>query len=310
MLEVATEEEHALTEHGSFDYGSVYSSLYAKFPQESRRVDRSELTLVKVDQGSHETSDPAISDVVLRLVTGGTLSHSSVNCGNGRTALSGRKGSFYLAPADAVAEWKGEGRHQLLLIAVPRTRLETLTGIEDCNRDTDPLAPLYGREVCDPALATFMERIWDESKGASPGAPLIIEGLLMTLLGSLVRAAGSAEDMPTSGVAPLEADRLARVVDFVDAHLKDPILIEDLAKEACLSQYHFCRRFRASMNTSPHAFVTARRIEIGRQMLSDGNKTLAEIAFNCGFSSQAHFTTQFKAHIGQPPGAYRARVRG
>ncbi|MEM7670551.1 MAG: AraC family transcriptional regulator [Pseudomonadota bacterium] len=310
MLETATQREHAPAPDGSFDYRSVYSSLYAKFPQESRRVDRSELSLVKVDQGSHETSDPAISDVVLRLVTAGALTHSSVDCGNGRTALSGRKGSFYLAPSDAVAEWKGEGRHQLLLIAVPEARLKTLTGMDDGDGSPDPLASLYGREVCNPALAAFMERLWDESGSTAPGVPLMIEGLLMTLLGSLVRAAGSTEDLAVGGVAPLEADRLARVVDFVDAHLKDPILIEDLARVACLSQYHFCRRFRASMNTSPHAFVTARRVVMGRQMLSDSDQTLAEIAFACGFSSQAHFTTQFKAHIGQPPGAYRASVRG
>ncbi|MEO0763857.1 MAG: AraC family transcriptional regulator, partial [Pseudomonadota bacterium] len=231
-------------------------------------------------------------------------------CGNGRRVLSGRKGSFYLAPSDAVADWKGEGRHQLLLIAVPEARLKTLTGLEDDDGAPDPLASLYGREVCDPALATFMERLWDESGSRAPGVPLMIEGLLMTLLGSLIRAAGSTEDLPAGGVAPLEADRLARVVDFVDAHLEEPILIEDLARVACLSQYHFCRRFRASMNTSPHAFVTARRVVIGRQMLSDSDRTLAEIALACGFSNQAHFTTQFKAHIGQPPGAYRASVRG
>lgn len=310
MLGTATEREHAQSQERSPDYRSVYGNLYAKFPQESRRVDRSRLSLVKVDQGSHETSDPAISDVVLRLVTGGALSHSSVDCGNGRTTLSGRKGSFYLAPADAVADWKGEGRHQLLLIAVPEARLKTLTGMDDGHGATDLLAPLYGREVCDPALANFMERLWDESGSTAPGVPLMVEGLLMTLLASLVRAAGSTEELPVGGVAPLEADRLARVVEFIDAHLGDPILIDDLAKVACLSQYHFCRRFRASMNTSPHAFVTARRVVLGRQMLSDSERTLAEIAFACGFSSQAHFTTQFKAHMGQPPGAYRASVNG
>ncbi|MEM9761675.1 MAG: AraC family transcriptional regulator [Pseudomonadota bacterium] len=310
MLGTETERECAPRSDGAFDYGSVYSSVYAKFPQESRRVDRSELSLVRVDQGSHETSDPAISDVVLRLVTGGTLSHSSVDCGNGRTTLSGRKGSFYLAPPDAVADWKGEGRHQLLLIAVPEVRLKALTGMNDGDVATDPLASLYGREVCDPALANLMERLWNESGAEAPGAPLLIEGLLMTLLGSLIRTAETNEDPPVGGVAPLEADRLSRVVDFIDAHLGAPLLIEDLARVACLSQYHFCRRFRASMNTSPHAFVTARRVVISRQMLSESDRTLTEIALACGFSSQAHFTTQFKAHIGQPPGAYRASVRG
>ncbi|MEO1315779.1 MAG: AraC family transcriptional regulator [Pseudomonadota bacterium] len=310
MFGTAAQREHARSQNGPFDYGSVYGSVYAKFPQESRRADKSELSLVRVDQGSHETSDPAISDVVLRLVTGGTLSHSSVDCGNGRTTLSGRKGSFYLAPSNAVAEWKGEGRHQLLLIAVPEMRLKTLTGMNEGDVAADPLASLYGREVCNPALASLMERLWNESGAAAPEAPLVIEGLLMMLLGSLIRTAGSADSPPAGGVAPLEADRLSRVVDFIDAHLGDSLLIEDLARVACLSQYHFCRRFRASMNTSPHAFVTARRVVVSRQMLSDSDRTLTEIALACGFSNQAHFTTQFKAHIGQPPGAYRASIRG
>ena len=80
-----------------------------------------------------------------------------------------------------------------------------------------------------------------------------------------------------------------------------------LAEQAGLSPYHFLRLFKAATGMTPHRFVSARRVARCRDLLSDPSKSLAQIAYQCGYSSQSHMTTQFGRAMGMTPGAYRAK---
>jgi AraC family transcriptional regulator len=51
--------------------------------------------------------------------------------------------------------------------------------------------------------------------------------------------------------------------------------------------------------------VLQRRLERAKSMLRDNSHSIAEIAILCGFASQAHFHTTFKARTGVTPRAYR-----
>ena len=42
---------------------------------------------------------------------------------------------------------------------------------------------------------------------------------------------------------------------------------------------------------------------------ASGEQSIAEIASDAGYSSQAHFTRAFRRHTGVPPGTYRALIR-
>ena len=60
---------------------------------------------------------------------------------------------------------------------------------------------------------------------------------------------------------------------------------------------------------APHRYVTDRRIEKAMFWISEGRRPLAEIAYLCGFSSQASFTKWFGRIVGATPRAYRAGYR-
>ncbi|MEM6422287.1 MAG: AraC family transcriptional regulator, partial [Pseudomonadota bacterium] len=155
----------------------------------------------------------------------------------------------------------------------------------------------------------FLEGIWRETATGGRGAALMADGLFMTLLGTLDRLAGDEERPRSKGEsASLDAARLARVTEYIEANLDRTIVIRELADIASLSAFHFSRCFRAATNTSPHRFVTARRIEASKRMLADPAIPLAQIAFACGFSNQSHFTKTFKEHVGATPGAYRTQA--
>jgi AraC family transcriptional regulator len=96
--------------------------------------------------------------------------------------------------------------------------------------------------------------------------------------------------------------RVNRAVDYVTQHLAEPLRLEDVAKAACFSPYHFHRIFQALMGETLASFVKRVRLERAIALLSHRPDTrLTEIAFSCGFASSSDFSRSFRAHYGVPP---------
>ena len=90
--------------------------------------------------------------------------------------------------------------------------------------------------------------------------------------------------------------RLRRVLEHIEAHLGESIPQRRLAGIAQLSMDHFARLFRHSTGLPPHRYVLQRRIARARELVSDRRLSLAEIGYDLGFPSQAHFTSMFRRH--------------
>ncbi|MCG5239780.1 AraC family transcriptional regulator [Azospirillum doebereinerae] len=95
-----------------------------------------------------------------------------------------------------------------------------------------------------------------------------------------------------------------RAREYLDAHLEGPVELADLAEAVGLSRFHLLRVFRAAVGTTPHGYLTDRRVGRAKEMLG-GPLPLAEIAAACGFCDQAHLNRVFKARVGVAPGHYR-----
>lgn len=106
-------------------------------------------------------------------------------------------------------------------------------------------------------------------------------------------------------IQSLSEKRLADVLKLADARLDEPLSLDHLAAAAGVSRYHFCRVFKAKTGLSPHRYVMAMRIERATRLLTSSCLSLAEIAYTCGFSSQAHMTDLFRKHAGLTPGLVR-----
>ena len=94
-----------------------------------------------------------------------------------------------------------------------------------------------------------------------------------------------------------------RAREFLRAHAKEEVSLQTLASHAGLSAFHLCRVFRTEVGVSPHEFQLQMRIESARALMR-GGLGLREIALECGFADQSHFSREFKKRVGVSPGRY------
>jgi AraC family transcriptional regulator len=106
-----------------------------------------------------------------------------------------------------------------------------------------------------------------------------------------------------SNLANLDyVDRVNRAVDYVTTNLDQPLRLEDVARAACFSPFHFHRIFRVLMGETLASFVKRVRLERSVYLLSHRKgASLTEIALACGFSSSSDFSRSFRAHYGVAP---------
>jgi AraC family transcriptional regulator len=114
------------------------------------------------------------------------------------------------------------------------------------------------------------------------------------------RGAGGARN--SAGLPPR---KLEHVRSFIDAHLAEPLLVEQLAAVVHMSPFHFARLFKLATGTSPHAYVTTQRVGRAKELLRSSSLALVEVAAAVGFQTQGHFTEVFHRFAGITPRRFR-----
>jgi transcriptional regulator GlxA family with amidase domain len=82
-----------------------------------------------------------------------------------------------------------------------------------------------------------------------------------------------------------------------------------LAKEVGISRSVLAERFRHYLNETPIAYLTRWRLQLGAQMLSSTNHSVAQLAAEVGYESEAAFNRAFKRRFEVPPARFRVRTR-
>lgn len=136
-----------------------------------------------------------------------------------------------------------------------------------------------------------------------PNDPLAFDSLLAELVDGLRPLARA---VPT----PTERGRVRfdGVIAYMQAHLGERIVLDDLAGVAGLSPFHFLRQFRAQYHVTPHQMLMARRLYAAKQWLAEGVPA-AEVAARAGLSDQSHLNRTFTRRYGVSPVRYQHQVR-
>lgn len=227
-----------------------------------------------------------------------------------RTRIDGRwtkepslPGQLYLIPAGHPTAWKVHGRLEFVSVHFRGTAIARLSA-DASVAPLDPASLPFRAGFDDAFVAASCAVLTDElrspSERGSRYRDLVAETLALHILRSARRST-----RPREPEGRLSAHVLRRVRERIESSLQTGVSLEELAREAGLSRFHFARAFKATTGASPHRYLTARRIEHAKHLLGFTEIPLAEIAFELGFSSQAHFHDRFRRATGRTPLDFR-----
>lgn len=105
-------------------------------------------------------------------------------------------------------------------------------------------------------------------------------------------------------ISPELYERIVAAKVYIDQNFDQPICLKLVSQQAFLSRFHFHRLFSQVYKKTPHQYLTFRRIEKAKVLLSD-NKQVTEVCNEVGFESLGSFSTLFKKESGFAPQYYR-----
>lgn len=180
------------------------------------------------------------------------------------------------------------GASQFLWIRVPEEIEAELSGARCAPRGFLPF-PADRSQWLASRLAVEMRR-------RDTASPLLAHGLVLELLGGLVRSVTDAERAQPGWLA----------VALQEMHREETApRIGEIAARCGLHTTHFTRAFKRHLGCTPGEYVRQLRVTRARLMLLSTDVTLAEIAIRCGFADQAHFGREFRRVVGSSPSAFR-----
>ena len=127
--------------------------------------------------------------------------------------------------------------------------------------------------------------------------------------GDIVGIAGAMYRVDPPADRTHRFDAIQPATKFMERNLSEPISMEHLAGLCDLSSTSFNRLFRTLLRTTPREYLLSLRVEAARRLLVTTATSLANIATDCGFTDQSHFTKRFQKVTGMTPHQYRERFR-
>ncbi|AGL16725.1 helix-turn-helix domain-containing protein [Actinoplanes sp. N902-109] len=100
-----------------------------------------------------------------------------------------------------------------------------------------------------------------------------------------------------------------RAISTMHDNLAEPLTIDDMARAAMFSKFHFSRIFRRVTGISPGRFLSALRLQEAKRLLTSTSLNVADISLRVGYNSVGTFSSRFTRSVGMPPTTYR-RMRG
>lgn len=102
---------------------------------------------------------------------------------------------------------------------------------------------------------------------------------------------------------------VGRTLAWAHDHLHEPLTLARLAREACMSERTFSRRFRAEVGVAPKRWLLAQRVGRARELLETTDLPVEEVAARAGFTSAAALRLHLRRHASTTPTAYRTTFR-
>ena len=252
--------------------------------------------------GEQEREDTLVVSLHLRPVSRRIVWIDGQQAGD--TVLPAHMTCIYDLQSSIAAEV--DGPFDVLQFRAPRAALDCLARENDMPR-LGELDVRQGAAVADPTVRVLAGVFCPRSKipnGPAPVRRRTGAGAGVPPDTKIRRRGGPKIDGRTGSMAAAPCHRTDDF-GFVEAVSNSRTLPENVG----LSTSHFSRAFRQSMGLPPYKWRLDRRVATAKEMMLNGNRSLPEIATDCGFTDQSHLTRVFTGYVGTSPAAWRRQWR-
>ena len=146
-----------------------------------------------------------------------------------------------------------------------------------------------------PQILSALERAL-ESGGF--GAELLCRSLFLQLLIEVSR--GLLEHGLAYVTNAVFDEKTVAILQYLNAHLTEPIAIDDLAAKFYISKYYMMRRFRAETGYTIHSYLVGKRLLLARERIAAG-MSVTDACYQSGFQDYSTFSRAYKKQFGQTP---------
>ncbi|HEY4163721.1 MAG TPA: AraC family transcriptional regulator [Dongiaceae bacterium] len=160
-------------------------------------------------------------------------------------------------------------------------------------------------------LATTVRQLLTEVDLLRPGSREMLGRMMEMLFFEMLRR--YAEQLPLGSIGWLGAladPIVGRALQRLHAEPMRSWTVEQLAAEVGTSRSVLADRFKSILGQPPMQYLAGWRLQLATNLLRDGSRSIAEVAGEVGYESEAAFNRAFKRHLGVPPGAWRENLPG
>ncbi|MGY3586657.1 AraC family transcriptional regulator [Bradyrhizobium sp. USDA 4341] len=218
-----------------------------------------------------------------------------------------RAGEFILSDLKREPSSLLDKPYHTLAFYLPRAALDAIADDANAPRIGD-LSYKPGVGVNDVIISKLGSLLLPTLSHPDQANPLFVDHLLMAFGVHIAQTYGGMrpESRPMRGALAPWQERRAK--EFLRANLQG-VPLKEVARECGLSVAHFSRAFRSTLGVAPHNWLIEQRIVLSKEKLCDDRLSLTDIAAECGFCDQSHFTHHFTRIVGVSPGAWRRALK-
>lgn len=158
-----------------------------------------------------------------------------------------------------------------------------------------------GRKTMDAATADQLREAYFQTRAVEPER----YASMITLLQSFAEQLGHYAESLAIIEEGSEPAAIAKARRYIHAHLEDALPLGIVAREAGLSESHFCRLFKESTGLTLTDYINRCRVEAAKRELLKPEKRVSEIAFEVGYQSLSQFNRSFARITGTSPTLWR-----
>ncbi len=163
------------------------------------------------------------------------------------------------------------------------------------------LLGVLGRKTLDKATRRQLREAYFQTKHVEP----VRYQSMVTLLQSFGEQLGEQAESLALIEEGSEPAAVARARKFIHAHLDQPLPLGLVARQAGLSESHFCRLFKEASGITFTDYISRCRIDWAKRELLKPDARISEIAFLVGYQSLSQFNRSFARIVGRSPTVYR-----